>query len=184
MKRILFLVAMVAAMNTGAQVFNGKAEPQNTQNATSFYGKTPINYVTGNICAVVLNTVTPVASGKLDTLGLLNPGTADTGYLQFTLNNKFDLLFDFYVTKISGTVAATSLLQGSLDNATWFTLTGNTTYCATCQGASATITNTAGTKHYQWFLPGNATNYPYYQVQTITTGTMTATYGGTGSYKY
>ncbi len=178
MKRLLFLLAILP-MFCGAQVFNSKSEPQNPLTPTSVYGKTPVNYLTGNICAVIANTVTPVASGKLDTLS-----GVDTGYVQFTLNNKFDLLFDFAVTKISGTVAGTSLLQGSLDNATWFTITGSTTYCASCQGASATVTNTTGTKHYQWSLPAAATAYPYYQIQTITSGTMTASYTGTVTYKY
>ena len=179
MKKILIIIAILGfIMPTYAQVFNTKSEPTNILNATGPYGHQAVNYSTGTICAVVNNTVTPVASGKKDTLS-----NTDTGYVQFTLQSGYDFLFDFAVTKITGTVAGTSLLQGSIDNATWHTLTGNTTYCADCQGASCTVTNTAGTKHYQWYIPGHVTNYPYYQIQTITSGTCTASYSGTATYK-
>jgi len=179
MKQLILILAVVATcFNSIGQTFNTKTTPTNAIQPTAYYGNQSLNYYTGNICAVVANTVTPVASGKKDTLT-----NVDTGFVQFAVNPSYNLLFDYTVTKISGTVAGTALLQGSLDNATWFTITGNTTYCATSQGASATITNTAGTKHYQWFIPTTATNYPFYQIQLITSGTMTATYAATAAYK-
>lgn len=179
MKQLIAILALLAiGITSNGQVFTTKATPVNAVQPTSYYGNQSTNYYTGTICAVVANTVTPVSSGKKDTLT-----NVDTGFVQFVVNPSYNLLFDYTVTKISGTVAGTALLQGSLDNATWFTITGNTTYCAGCQGASATVTNTAGTKHYQWFIPNTATNYPYYQIQVITSGTMTATYAATAVYK-
>ncbi len=174
-KIIAALICLISYSVT-AQTFNSKSQPANAITPTSVYGHQPYNYLTGTICAIVTGTVTPVATGKRDTLT-----NTDTGYVQFSMGGGYDLLFDFAVTKISGTVAGTSLLQGSIDNATWHTLTGNTTYCAGCQGASATVTDASA--HYQWYIPNNGTNYPYYQIRTITSGTMTATYSSTLGYK-
>jgi hypothetical protein len=188
MKNIRIIIALIMLFTCAipvigdGQVFNTRTAPTpNPGPPRGNYG-TVQSYTaqTGVICAVKSNTVTPVASGKLDTLS-----NTDTGYVQFTFPNRYDILFDFAVTKISGTVGATALLQGSLDNATWNTITGSTTYLAGGQGASATVTNTAGTKHYQWSLPMNSgVTYPFYQVQVISTGTMTATYSGSAVYKY
>jgi hypothetical protein len=183
MKKIkIVLIALLGliALSSQAQVFNAKPSTAAQIGTPGGPFGTIQQWATinGAICAVITNTVTPVATGKLDTLT-----NVDTGYVQWTVNNRWDMLFDFYVTKISGTVAGTSLLQGSIDNATWNTLTGNTTALAGGQGASCTVTNTTGTKHYQWFLPAGSVIYPYYQIQTITSGTMTASYGGTVGYK-
>lgn len=106
----------------------------------------------------------------------------DTSYVRWSFAGDYNYIFDLSITKLTGTVAGTSLLQGSLDGTTWYTLTGNTTYCASCKGASATITD--ATAHYQWSLPVGSSAYPYYQIRTITSGTMTATYSGTASIKY
>jgi hypothetical protein len=181
MKKIIVLIVLaVVSIGSYAQTFTTKT-PGKSGSATrgNFGTYQSFGQIPGTICAVTSNTVTPVASGKLDTLT-----NVDTGYVQFTVPNNLDFTFDFTVTKISGTVAGTALLQGSLDNSTWFTITGNTTYCASCQGASATVTNTTGTKHYQWYVPHSATNYPFYQVQVISSGTMTASYNGTLNTKY
>lgn len=169
MKHLVFLVAFIAtAITAGAQLPRGN------------YGTLqPTTNAPGRIYAIVSGTVTPVASGVLDTLT-----NVDTGYVRWTYSNNYNLLFDFTVTKISGTVAGTSLLQGSTDGTNWNTITGATAYCAGCIGASATVTNTAGTKHYQWVVPANSVPYKYWQVQTITSGTMTASYNGTGTYNY
>lgn len=133
----------------------------------------------GSLYKYSAGVITAVPTGKLDTLS-----NTDTGLVRWTFNNLYSMTFDYYVTKISGTVGGTALLQGSTDNTNWHTITGNTTYCAGCIGASATVTNTAGSTHYQWYVPAEATTYKYWQVQTITTGTMTASYNGTVQYGY
>lgn len=187
-KAIVLILLATLSVVSQAQTFIAQTKPNNKNAVTATRGAMgtyqSFNYQSGQICAVISNTVTPVASGKLDTLT-----NADSGYVQFyncnIVNNNLDMMFDFAVTKISGTVASTAVLQGSLDNQTWNTITGNTTYCAGCVGASATITNTAGTKHYQWYLPHSATNYPFYQIFTgATSGTYTASYTGTVNTKY
>ena len=106
----------------------------------------------------------------------------DTGYARWSMSNDYNYTFDLLITKINGTVAGTSVLQGSLDGTNWDILTGNTTYCSACKGASATVTD--GTAHYHWALPLGVTNYQYYQIRTITSGTCTATYTATANIKY
>lgn len=165
-----------------SQTFNTKpliALP-NLSTARGTYGTyVGIGYVPANNCTIVTGTVTPVASGHADTLfspatGIVGYGT-DTGYAQLVYRSKVDKTFDFTVTAISGTLAGTAILQGSYDNTVWYTLTGNTTYCTTCKGASATLSG-SGTTDYQWYIPDNAENYPYHQVRAILSGTCTATF--------
>ena len=181
MKKIMILLcALLVGSISYAQTFTGKSTPSNAITSTAGYGHQPINYTTGQVCNITQGTVTPVASGKLDTLWRAN--ATDTGYLQWTLQGTYNFLFDLAVTKISGTVAGTAILQGSIDSKTWHTLTGIATYCADCSGASATVTN--ATAHYQWYLSRDATNYPYYQVRYISSDTSGhSSYTGTANWK-
>lgn len=180
MKKIIFLIAFIAISATSiGQVFPISPVPQHTAFSRGTYGTIqPYGYLAGNICSIITNTVTPVAVGSFDTLK-----NVDTGFVQFALNNSYDLLFDLQYNNLTGTAGGTAILQGSIDNASWHTLTGNTTYCSGCAGASGTVSGT-GTTHYQWYLPQDATSYPYYQIRTIQSGTCTATYTGTVGYKY
>lgn len=181
-KVVLIALLGFISRSGSAQTFNAKTStaPQ-TNAAFGSYGHTPWATQQGIICAVISNTVTPI-SKPLDTLW--SSLAVDTGYVQFTNPNSFNRLFDFSVTKISGTCGGTILLQGSIDNATWHTLTGNTTYCTGCGGASITATNMAGTVHYQFFIPKDAENYPYMQCRYITTDTSGhQTYNGVMGYQ-
>lgn len=166
MKHLVFLLAFIAtAVTAGAQLPRGN------------YGTMqPITRSTGTIYKYTAGTPTVASTDTLTDV--------DTGLVRWTFSNGYNLLFDYTVTKLTGTVAGTALLQGSQDGTNWFTITGNTTYCAGCTGASATVTNTAGSKKYEWYVPVNATNFKYWQVQTITSGTMTATYSGNAYYSY
>ncbi len=186
--KILSVLLLCGSICSG-QTFTSKAQPQLQIGTTrGNYGTyQPYSYITGNHSTIVTGTVTPVASGHNDTLvvpatSITGYGT-DSGYAQFYIPSALNFVFDLAVTAISGTLAGTSLLQGSIDNATWHTITGNTTYCTDCKGASATLTG-AGTTHYQWVVPAEFSNYPYWQVRSITTGTSTATYTVTAGYKY
>jgi len=166
MKKIISLIAFIAigfcaSAQTGRGIY-GTIQP------FTFHGVSTYSVVAG-----VYKPITVV-----DTFGV------DTTAGQWTFNNNYDVVVDMAITKISGTVAGTATLQGSMDNATWYAITGNTTYCAACIGASATMTNTAGTKHYQWYVPHSATGYLYYQLLAVPTGTMSATFNPTVSYRY
>ena len=168
MKKIIAIISLAfIASNVSAQV-------------RGTYGTvTPWQSLVGTLNKVVRGVPTPVATGLLDTLV-----NADTGYVYVSLNNNFDATFDLYVTTISGTLAGSSVLQESTDGVNWYAITGNTTYCASCIGASATLTNTPGPKDYQWYLPVHAVGSPKYRIQIISTGTSTASYTGTIGIKY
>lgn len=186
--KILSVLLMFSA-GISAQTFNAKAQPQLQVGTTrgNFGTYQPYSYILGNHFTLVTNTVTPVASGHNDTLVI--PVTSatgygtDTGYAQFYLPSALAILVDLGVTSISGTLAGTSLLQCSIDNKTWHTITGNTTYCTDCKGASATLTG-SGETHYQWAVPSDFVWHPYWQVRSILSGTATATYTVTAGYKY
>lgn len=166
MKKIIFLLCIMSVfITTNAQTFNSKTSPNTSTVTRGSYGTyQSIGYTAATMCTITTNTVTATTSPLA-----LPHGKIDTGYAQWTIGNNLNRTFDFLVTKTSGTVAGTLLLQGSNDNATWFTLTGVTTYCATCQGASATVGN--ATTHYMFFLPANAMNFPFMQGRLITSDT-------------
>ena len=168
MKKYIVLIALIAI---SATTFGQARGTYGTLQANTPAAGTLFKYVAG--------VITPVASGKLDTLV-----NADTGLVRWTFNNLYQQNFDYTVTKVTGTVGGTAILQGSNDNSTWYTIVGDTSTCGTCIGAKATITNTAGTKHYVWILPVYKTNFKYWQVQYISTGTMTASYNGITYYAY
>ena len=186
MKKLCFLLALIAVtFGATAQTFNSlpKIPASFSSPARGNYGTiVPIGYVQGTQCTIVTGTVTPVSGSHPDTLkapttGIIGYGT-DSGYVQFAYHNKVDKTFELLVSTLTGTLAGTAVLQGSFDNATWYTITGNTTYCASCKGASATLSG-AGTSNYQWYVPDVAENYPYHQVAVYMTGTCTATYSVT-----
>lgn len=181
------IMAVLVCFGASAQTFNTKSIPTNAATPTASYGHQAFNYLTGTICTIVTGTVTPMPSTRAaDTLkspatGITGYAT-DSGYVQFPFNSRYGRLFRLDVTKISGTLAGSAFLQGSWDNANWFNITGRTTYCTSCVGDSATITNTSGTKQYQWDVPDDAPAYPYYQIFPNLSGTCTATFTGKAGY--
>lgn len=190
-KLILAIFCALSFITGQAQTFNSKPIPINAANPTrGNYGTIQaFTYMPGQICTIVTGTVTPMPSTRaadtlqIPTVNITGYGT-DSGYAQFYFPNNLDKILHLGVTKISGTLAGTVVFQGSLDNATWHTLTGNTTYCTDCIGASATITNTAGTKYYDLYLPHSAINYPFLQAFVLLSGTCTATFTCIGGYQY
>lgn len=188
MKKLLFICSILISATTFAQVFNPSNVPANTTGAGTrgTYGNyQAFNYATGTNCTIVTGTVTPVS--RPDTLKspvVVTTGYGtDSGYSQVQMNSRLATMFDFSVTRLTGTLAGAAVLQGSIDNATWYTLTGNTATCASCIGASATLSGT-GTTHYTWMLAPDDQTFPYYQVRAITSGTCTATFALKAGYKY
>jgi len=162
MKHILFIFAFMAtAIAANAQ----SRGPYGTIQAVSIASAT---------------YVTPAGVTKAhDTLV-----NADTGYVVFpSFSNVYDMAFNVTVTPLTGTAAGTVVLQGS-DNSTFTTpwaITGNVTQCASCTGASGTVTTATTT--YKWIVPSSP--FQYYRVRVITTGTSTATYSSTlSNYRY
>lgn len=102
----------------------------------------------------------------------------DTAYLLATISGIYDLNFKLTITKISGTVGGTALLQGSPDNSNWFTINSTAQDFAASQfQSSATVTN--GTADYWWNVPATNHVYRYYRIRVITSGTQSCAPTGT-----
>ncbi len=95
---------------------------------------------------------------------------ADTSYhkldLAGSVNNYHHITIAVAGTKTSGTVGGTALLQGSLDNSRWFTVTD------TANVGSQSLTD--GDNNLVWKLSGSA--FRYYRVRIYTTGTQVSSY--------
>jgi hypothetical protein len=74
------------------------------------------------------------------------------------------------VTKIGGTVAGTSVLQGSIDGTNYVTLTSH--YADPGDTANSVTNTNVATQSWIWDV-GNS-KYLYYRVTTTGSGTMTA----------
>jgi prophage DNA circulation protein len=129
-------------------------------------------------------------SGTLKTRDTLTNG--DTGVAFIWVGTAFEKSFEMLTTTLTGTVATTSnILYGYNNNGVPLTaaqaaalavsggasaITGNTTYCAGCVGASST-TVPGASRRYIWHVPNNVGSlYDNYFIRTIQTGTTTATY--------
>ncbi len=142
-------------------------------------GYTPITMNTYNAAGTAKN------SGK-DTLS-----NADTGYLYIDVNANFDFTFDALVTKLTGTIDSTNVVLQACTGtshgltADWRAITGNTTYCATCIGASATQASPGTTKHYIYQIPhSDGCQWLHYRLRIICTGSETSIYTGTAYVGY
>ena len=81
-------------------------------------------------------------------------------------NNFNHILVVLAGVKLGGTVAGSAVLQGSVDNSNWFTVTDST------GTGSQSLSN--GNNNLQWRVPG--TIYRYYRVRVITSGTQSSSY--------
>jgi len=116
---------------------------------------------------------------------------ADTSWAQIGYPNKYNMIFDLYVTKLSGTLAGTAILKASnkatvpaVGDFTWMPITGTSTYCTSCVSTySVTIANTTGTAQYEWHVPYDAADYNNWEIEVITSGTCTATYTVLPTYR-
>lgn len=130
------------------------------------------------------------AQGVSKNFGKDTLSNGDTGYVWIGLPSRGDYSFDLVTTVLTGTVSTTAnVLQGTNDssayNANWLTITGITTQCASCVGASSTTTPSGSATHYIWQVPmGQGASWKYYRIRTIQTGTVTATYRGYATQKY
>lgn len=140
-----------------------------------------------------MHIVTPAGVAKAaDTLVGAGAANSDTGITFIWVGEKNSLAFELTVTTLTGTIASTSnILYGYNNNGVKLTasqaaalvvagtakaITGNTTYCAGCVGASST-TVPGATLKYTWQVPANAgALYDNYFIAAKQTGTFTATY--------
>jgi hypothetical protein len=143
--------------------------------------------------STTMHIVTPQGVAKTaDTLVGAGAANSDTGITFINVTEKRDLAFELTVTTLSGTIASTSnILYGYNNNGAKLTaaqaaalvvagtakaITGNTTYCAGCVGASST-TVPGATLKYTWQVPSSSgALYDNFFIAAKQTGTFTATY--------
>ena len=108
---------------------------------------------------------------------------AETGSIGHRVTYAYDLSFNYTITRLSGTLAGSSVLKGTNDTTLgpWHTVKGDTTQCSTCVVSTATLTN-AATNTFTWRVKSSP--FVYYRIQTTTTGTVTATHDLVTDYKY
>lgn len=114
---------------------------------------------------------------------------ADTIYLKWNgISYSYQMRFVHTLTKVSGTVAGTAMLQGSDDQDTWYNLASSneTAGVNTANGyfQDDTAAYTDATATYEWLVKGNsAYRWKYYRIRCITTGTSVAAPTGTVWYR-
>lgn len=157
------------------------ADAQSTNRGTygTMQGYTPLTMLCYN------------AAGTAKTANKDTLSNVDTGYVYIDDNANFDLTFNVLVSRITGTIDSTNcVLQACVGTshgltADWRAVTGNTTYCATCIGASAAVGTPGNTKNYIWQIPHSVgSQFTHYRIRVITTGTQTSTYLGTVTVGY
>lgn len=182
MKQLIFLLSLtcIFALNAEAQTSPVNRGTYGTQ--SDYFGTTmhPIT-AQGAVGATLTN--------------------GDTGFVYIWVGQGYAKAFDLLMTTNTGTVASTSnILYGVNNNGapltaaqvatvtttgiTAYAITGNTTYCAGCVGASSTtVPGTA--KHYVWQVPNNAgAQFDNFIIRTIQTGTATATFSAKITTQY
>lgn len=168
MKKLLFLVTILCAFGVS-------------------FGQTPGYYTTN---PMHLANPDGTAGGTLT--------NGDTGLAYIWVGQGYNCTFEMLAATATGTVATTSnILYGYNNNGRPLTaaqaatigcggtivtgktakaITGNTTYCAGCVGASSTTVPGAALT-YTWQVPKDAgALFDNYIIRTIQTGTATATY--------
>ncbi|MCD6012886.1 MAG: hypothetical protein K0Q79_2748 [Flavipsychrobacter sp.] len=157
------------------------------------YGQSGQPTVQGNGASPYFTTamhiVTPQGTAKaIDTLS-----NADTGRDYIWVGEGFDMSFELTRRVISGTVATESqklygynnggrkLTAAQAATVTGTAITGNTTYCAGCVATTYTVVPT-GTVKTKWQIPrSSGCLFDNYYLETIQTGTVTATHSATVS---
>lgn len=108
---------------------------------------------------------------------------ADSNTLGTAVNYAYDLSFNYTINRLSGTLAGNARLYGTSDSANgpWYLVRGTTTQCVGCTDSVATFTN-AATNSFTWKVTKSP--FKYYRMQSITSGTVTATPALTLDYQY
>lgn len=108
----------------------------------------------------------------------------DTTYATWGFGKTYFGTFTLVITPYSyDSTTGTAILQASDDNVTWQSITGLTSICTSCVGASKTITNAKGTNKYTWSV-GQLT-FAYWRIRLVgsrSTDTTVVTSYATYSY--
>ena len=97
----------------------------------------------------------------------------DTLYINWT--NSFPTIstFNLKTVQVASTLSGVATLQASYDGWTWQTITGETTVCTSCIGASKTYTTQTGTTINSWNI--GWTNFPKWRFKIYNTNSADTT---------
>lgn len=113
-----------------------------------------------SVCAFVANAQTPVSTFTNSTSAIVNAGSVNATK---TVSRSYTTLtIQAVVTKVSGTVGGSAILQGSLDGTNYKSIGADT----------LTLANQTTNNHI-WYL--SPSKHYYYRVVYTGTGTMNAT---------
>jgi hypothetical protein len=138
MKYALFLIAIVLSVTTYAQLPTTRQYPSNTQlvqriGTQPYTAVTPTYYHGSGTNAVV---------GKDTLTGV------DTIELFWNFNNPYNTKFVVNVTPVTSTISGTIYFFCSPNGVDWYSVTGLTTVCTGCIGASQTLTSVSTSTRY------------------------------------
>jgi len=97
----------------------------------------------------------------------------DTSYISWTNSLPFYSTFNIKTVQVADSFSGVATLQASFDGWTWQTLTGETTVCTSCLGASKTYTLQRGTTINTWNI--GLTTFPKYRIKIYSTRTTDTT---------
>lgn len=101
----------------------------------------------------------------------------DTVYVKWTNSIPFYSTFNLKTVQVADSFSGVATLQASYDQWTWQTITGETTLCTSCIGASKTYTLQRGTTINTWNV--GLTPFPYWRIKVYSTrSTDTTTISG------
>jgi len=114
-------------------------------------------------------------SAEAQTAWLNQPGTAtktklsgiDTSYISWTNPLPFISTFNIKTVQVADSFSGVAALQASFDGWTWQTITGETTVCTSCLGASKTYTLQRGTTINTWNI--GLTTFPKWRIKIYST---------------
>ena len=176
MKYLLFILVFLATINANAQLPTVRTYAPNTQYTTRtgtqpFTQLTPTYYHGSGGNAVV---------GKDTLTGV------DTIEMYWTTYAPYNEKITVNVTPTTSTISGTIYFYCSQNNVDWYSVTGITTVCTGCIGASQTLTSVSASTRYTIDV-GN-TNFPFWKAVVANSnsggaGAMTGimTYSGTGN---
>ena len=165
MKKIAILLACIAITGiTFAQVGRGTygtVQPISVQQGTA-YNRSLVARTTG-----------------FDTLR-----GVDTAYVYFNFSKLYKLTFDLKTTQKADSFSGAAILQAADANGSWQSITGLTSLCTTCVGASKTFTLQTGTVYTLWDL-GLMESFSNYRLRIVgTRSTDTTILSATANYGY
>lgn len=110
---------------------------------------------------------------------------ADTSSVNWTFSTRYAVTFAVTLNTVTDSITATSYLQCSSNGTTWQSVTGKTSSCTTCIGASKSTTDAYGSNTYSWCVdPDDVGKFQYWRIITYSTANSAQRTKVTGTAYY